>query len=118
MIIDGKRSLAHVEKVAWVKPIEGADNIEVIGVLGWVCIAKIGEFKKGSLKIATKAKDVPVVPLTIEGTYNALEKNGLNSAKVKLVIDKPIYIKDYSKEQLNELAKQCYDIIKSNHDKM
>jgi hypothetical protein len=49
LIIDGKRSLAHVEKVAWVKPIEGADNIEVIGVLGWVCIAKIGEFKKGDL---------------------------------------------------------------------
>lgn len=49
MIIDGKRSLAHVEKVSWIKPIEGADNIEVIGVLGWVCIAKIGEFKKGDL---------------------------------------------------------------------
>ena len=47
MIIDGKRSLAHVEKVAWVKPIEGADNIELVGVLGWVCIAKIGEFKEG-----------------------------------------------------------------------
>ena len=47
MIIDGKRSLAHVEKIAWVKPIEGADNIELIGVLGWTCIAKIGEFKEG-----------------------------------------------------------------------
>ncbi|WP_298501773.1 RNA ligase family protein [uncultured Methanobrevibacter sp.] len=47
MIIDGKRSLAHVEKVAWIKPIEGADNIELIGVLGWTCIAKIGEFKEG-----------------------------------------------------------------------
>lgn len=47
MIIDGKRSLAHVEKIAWIKPIEGADNIELIGVLGWVCIAKIGEFKEG-----------------------------------------------------------------------
>ena len=49
MIIDGKRSLAHVEKVAWIKPIEGADNIELIGVLGWTCIAKIGEFKEGDL---------------------------------------------------------------------
>jgi hypothetical protein len=47
LIIDGKRSLAHVEKIAWVKPIEGADNIELIGVLGWTCIAKIGEFKEG-----------------------------------------------------------------------
>lgn len=47
MIIDGKRSLAHVEKIAWIKPIEGADNIELIGVLGWTCIAKIGEFEEG-----------------------------------------------------------------------
>lgn len=43
-----ERSLAHIEKVAWVKPIEGADNIELIGVLGWVCIAKKDEFKEGS----------------------------------------------------------------------
>ena len=42
---DNQRSLAHIEKIAWVKPIEGADNIELIGVLGWVCIAKKGEFK-------------------------------------------------------------------------
>ena len=34
MIIDGKRSLAHVEKVSWIKSIDGADNIELIGVLG------------------------------------------------------------------------------------
>ncbi|MBQ6218591.1 MAG: hypothetical protein IJJ47_02555 [Methanosphaera sp.] len=47
MIIDGKRSLAHVEKISWVKEIEKADNIEQIGVLGWTCISKIGEFKEG-----------------------------------------------------------------------
>lgn len=40
-----ERSLAHIEKVAWVKPIEGADNIELVGILGWVCVAKKGEFK-------------------------------------------------------------------------
>lgn len=43
-----ERSLAHIEQIAWVKPIEGADNIELIGVLGWICIAKKGEFKQGS----------------------------------------------------------------------
>ena len=42
-----ERKLAHIEKVEWIKPIEGADNIELIGILGWVCIAKIGEFKVG-----------------------------------------------------------------------
>lgn len=47
MIVNGKRALAHTEKIEWVRPIEGADNIELVGILGWVCIAKIGEFKEG-----------------------------------------------------------------------
>lgn len=42
-----ERALAHIEKIAWIKPIEGADNIELIGILGWVCVAKKGEFKTG-----------------------------------------------------------------------
>ena len=46
-----ERALAHIEKIEWVKPIEGADNIELIGVLGWVCIAKIGEFKVGDTAV-------------------------------------------------------------------
>lgn len=43
------RALAHIEKIEWVRPINGADNIELIGVLGWVCIAKKEEFKPGDL---------------------------------------------------------------------
>lgn len=46
-----ERALAHVEKIEWIKPIEGADNIELIGVLGWVCIAKKGEFNVGDLAV-------------------------------------------------------------------
>lgn len=46
-----KRALAHIEKIEWVKTIEGADNIELIGVLGWVCIAKKNEFKQGDLAV-------------------------------------------------------------------
>ena len=49
MIVNGKRSLAHVEKVAWLRPIEGTDNIELIGVLGWTCICKSKEFREGDL---------------------------------------------------------------------
>lgn len=40
-----ERALAHIEK------IEGANNIELIGVLGWVCVAKKGEFQTGDLAI-------------------------------------------------------------------
>lgn len=46
-----ERALAHVEKIEWVRPIEGADNIELIGVLGWVCIAKKGEFNVGDMAV-------------------------------------------------------------------
>ena len=46
-----ERALAHVEKIEWIKPIEGADNIELIGVLGWVCVAKKGEFNVGDMAV-------------------------------------------------------------------
>lgn len=46
-----ERALAHIEKIEWVKPIEGANNIELIGVLGWVCVAKKGEFQNGDLAV-------------------------------------------------------------------
>ena len=43
-----KRKLAHIEKIEWIRPIEGADRIEVCGVLGWECvIAKKDNFKVG-----------------------------------------------------------------------
>ena len=41
------RKLAHIEKIEWKRPIEGADKIELVGVLGWQCIAKINEFNVG-----------------------------------------------------------------------
>lgn len=46
-----ERALAHIEKVEWVRPIEGADNIELIGILGWVCIAKKNEFKPSDMAV-------------------------------------------------------------------
>ena len=34
------RKLAHIEKITNIEPIEGADRIEKISVLGWHCVAK------------------------------------------------------------------------------
>lgn len=42
-----KRKLASVQYVHNITPIEGADNIECVHVLGWKCVAKKGEFKVG-----------------------------------------------------------------------
>ena len=70
--------------------------------------------KKGSLKLATKAK-VPIVPVTINGTYKAYELNKkIQPADVKIIFDKPIYTDHITKEEEKELHIEVQNIIMSN----
>ena len=48
---DNQRELAYVVEIDWIEPIEGADNIELVGINGWTCIAKKGEFKPHDLAV-------------------------------------------------------------------
>lgn len=41
------RHLASIQTIKAVEPIENADFIELVHVLGWQCVAKKGEFKSG-----------------------------------------------------------------------
>lgn len=43
MIINDVRALAYTTRISWVRPIAGADNIELVGIGGWTCIAKINK---------------------------------------------------------------------------
>lgn len=72
----------------------------------------MGEFKKGAMKLGTKA-DVPIVPVTINGTYKAYEANNNNitSAEITLVISKPIYAKDFTKQEQGNLSEVVKEII-------
>lgn len=76
---------------------------------------ELGEFKKGSLKLGTKA-GVPIVPVTIDGTYNILEANGwkITPSTVNLTIDKPIYVSSLTKEEQNNLIITIKNIISQN----
>lgn len=47
MLDNGQRALAHIEEIASLSPIEGADRIEVAQVLGWKVVVKKGEFQVG-----------------------------------------------------------------------
>ena len=49
MLINDVRALAYTTRISWVRPIAGADNIELVGIGGWICIAKIGEFREGDI---------------------------------------------------------------------
>jgi RNA ligase (TIGR02306 family) len=44
-----ERKLASIQRIKKVEPIENADAIEKVSVLGWHCVARKGEFKEGDL---------------------------------------------------------------------
>lgn len=49
MLINERRALAYTARCGKIEKIEGADNIELMSVLGWKVIVKIGEFHEGDL---------------------------------------------------------------------
>ena len=71
----------------------------------------IGEFKKGSFKLAFRA-EVPIVPVTIDGTWQLLGKKSRN-AVCNLTIHKPIYTAGLTKDEKSELPEQIEQIVKS-----
>ena len=59
------RKLASVQRIKAIKPIEGADRIEVVQVLNWDCVAKKGEFTVGDIvvyfEIDSLLPDIPML---------------------------------------------------------
>ena len=45
------RTLASIQRIWDVQPIEGADRIELVQVCGWKCVANKGQFQKGDLGV-------------------------------------------------------------------
>ncbi|MFV0520222.1 MAG: lysophospholipid acyltransferase family protein [Lachnospirales bacterium] len=75
----------------------------------------LGEFKAGSFKLATKT-NVPIVPITINGTYNLLEKNNnkLKKANVELIFHSPIETSTLTKEEKSNLNNTVKAIIEKD----
>lgn len=71
----------------------------------------LGEFKSGSLKLATRAKAM-IVPITIDGTRKALEqKKGIGRVHVRISVAEPIPTADLDDEQLKALPDKVYGAI-------
>lgn len=71
-------------------------------------------FKRGAFLLAEELS-LPVVPLTIEGAYNLLPKDGINihPGKVTLTIHRPITPPADGKYDLEQLMKESYNHIAS-----
>lgn len=75
---------------------------------------EMGEFKPGSFKLATKAK-VPIVPVTIDGTYKMFEENERMTPgqTATVIIHPPIETSNLTKEEQKALPDKVADIIRS-----
>lgn len=74
---------------------------------------EMAEFKKGSLKLATKPK-VPVIPITLDGTYKVYEETGkISPAKVRCVIHPAIDTASLERKEANNLAERVENIVRS-----
>jgi len=73
------------------------------------------EFKGGSFKLATKS-NVPILPLTIDGTNKILENNHgwVKPAEIHLTYHPIIETKGLSREEQNELPQKVQAIIRSS----
>lgn len=74
-------------------------------------------FKKGSLRLADKS-GVPVVPVTIDGSYKILEGNNnrIQSADVTVIVGEPIYMEQLSEEERAVLLDTIKAQIQTNLD--
>lgn len=73
---------------------------------------EMGEFKKGSLRLAIKS-GAPVVPITINGTWRIFEEKGYpQKSTVDITIHKAIETKNLSKEEASALSEKVEDIIR------
>ncbi len=71
------------------------------------------EFKAGSFKLATKSK-VPIIPVTINGTFKALEGNNnkLKAGDIFLTFHEPVFVDKLTKQEQDTLNDYVRDIVK------
>ncbi|PYT08773.1 MAG: 1-acyl-sn-glycerol-3-phosphate acyltransferase [Acidobacteria bacterium] len=78
---------------------------------------RLQEFKHGAFKIAVRA-GVPIVPVSIRGTFKLLPKTTLapRPGRVDVIIGHPIDTREYSERNLGELISRTRAAIEANLD--
>ena len=64
---------------------------------------KVGEFKGGSFKAATKAK-CPIVPVALINAFKPFDTKSIEQVKVQVHFLEPLYYEDYKEMKTTEIA--------------
>jgi 1-acyl-sn-glycerol-3-phosphate acyltransferase len=73
---------------------------------------KIGKFKRGAFLLAMELK-LPVVPVTISGSYDRNRGLKMTPGIIKMTVHPPIDVTKYTIEQSSELLRTTQEIVKS-----
>lgn len=77
---------------------------------------KMGEFKAGAFKLATKP-GVPIIPISVNGTYRTYEERGvISGGKVQVMVHPPVLTEGITREQERDLPDQIKEIIQNGLD--
>jgi 1-acyl-sn-glycerol-3-phosphate acyltransferase len=79
----------------------------------------IGEFKKGSFKLASDPM-VKIVPITVKGTFDIQRKGSLKMSrgkKVKLIVNKVVDPKLLSRDEIKKLNDTVRGIIEESYNR-
>lgn len=89
------RALAHIEKIEEVRKHPNADRLDIVRVLGWHCVANLGEFKPGDLCVYFEIDsqvDYTKEPFTFmeskKGKVKTIKLRGELSQGLALALDK------------------------------
>jgi 1-acyl-sn-glycerol-3-phosphate acyltransferase len=79
---------------------------------------RLKQFKKGGVMLALKTK-LPIVPVTIIGSYELLPKNAnrIKPGMVRVIISDPIDTKDYTEDDRDVLLEWVRSVISANLEK-
>ena len=108
------RSLAHIEQIENIRPIEGCDNIAQCNVLGWNLIIKKDEFNVGDKCVYIEIDSI--VPSDME-CFQFLEKKHfkVKSIRMRKTISQGIALPLTIFEQLGKLIKNAETHSVSNY---
>jgi 1-acyl-sn-glycerol-3-phosphate acyltransferase len=80
--------------------------------------SEMAPFHKGSMKLAVKA-GVPIVPITLNGTYKVLETgNQVRRHVMNLIVHKPIIMSELSARDRKDLSDIVFNTIKNGLEEL
>ena len=110
------RKLASVQKVKAIKPIEGADKIEIVQILGWNCVAKKGEYQVGDeviyFEIDSLLPDIPMLEWLKGSSWSQkLNKYKISTHKFRGQISQGLVMPIKDLEELDRQIHNREDVV-------